>query len=111
MGGSPHTPADISHLLIRALGCWHFAHCNDFMVVTSPGQKKEVMEANSKGPDIPDHVVTYSSFQGKRITAGGYRLAFSVADVVLPEISGYGTFVKLKSVLKTTVSGPRQNGS
>lgn len=65
MGGSPHTPADISHLLIRALGCWHFAHCNDFMVVTSPGQKKEVMEANSKGPDVPDHVVTYSSFQGK----------------------------------------------
>ena len=111
MGGSLHIPAEISDLLIRALGCWHFMHCNDFMLVTSPGRKKKVMEANSKGSGIPDLAVMYSSFQMKRIPAGGYRLAFSVLAAVLPEINGYGTFVKFKSVLKTTASGPRQNDS
>lgn len=50
-----------------------------------------------------------SSFQVKTTPADGSRLAVSVADVVLPESNGYRTFVKPKSVLKTSVSGLKQD--
>lgn len=48
---------------------------------------------NSKGPGIPDQAVMHSLFRWKE------SLAFSVAEVVLPEINGYGTFVELKTAL------------
>lgn len=43
--GSLHILAEISDLVIRALGCCDFMHRNDFMLTGSPIQKEDVMEA------------------------------------------------------------------
>lgn len=43
--GSLHLFAEISDLLIKALGCCGLKPCNNFMLITSPIQKKDVMES------------------------------------------------------------------